>query len=166
MSCHDLPFLFRCILTGHQGAAGKKNAANAAAAAESEQPPTPTPAAPSTPLNPKSFGNQQIPNGQLPGQAHLNPPGGVQQQGPLQNGNAASRPDPSAGLVEPPPFGQLDPSLDPDFNLIESDIFGNTGGDLDTFDFDSFLNNDDVGGLGFDANYAFDGATGDLQGVN
>lgn len=31
-------------------------------------------------------------------------------------------------------------------------------GDLDNFDFDSFLNNDGDMGLNFDANFAFDGA--------
>jgi hypothetical protein len=30
-----------------------------------------------------------------------------------------------------------------------------TGDVLDNFDFDSFLNNNDEGGLGFDANFAF-----------
>ncbi|KAK3115932.1 hypothetical protein LTR53_004263 [Teratosphaeriaceae sp. CCFEE 6253] len=156
-----------------EGKKGKKGAQNTTAtpAAESEAPPTPTPATPITPMHQNSFNHSQnkgLPNGQPPSNAAQQ----QQQPGPPplppQNAPQALQqppPPPPQSMLDPP-FGNLDAD---GFNIGD---FGNLeGGDvLDNFDFDSFLNTNDVDpGLGFDASFAFgDGleAGADLGGGN
>ncbi|OQN96305.1 hypothetical protein B0A48_17561 [Cryoendolithus antarcticus] len=129
---------------------GKKGGNQAAAAVpttESEQPPTPTPATPITPMAPNSFhpkAGQPMPNGAPVPQPNQQPQPNIMPQ---------STPD----MTQNQPFGNLgDPSNGQfDIGMDFADL-GGTGGDvLDNFDFDSFLNNDDGSGLGFD-NFAFD----------
>ncbi|KAK3713352.1 hypothetical protein LTR37_008544 [Vermiconidia calcicola] len=153
--------------TGKKGAAAKKGAANATPASESEHPPTPTPQTPITPMNPKSFSQnqpQQMPNGQpAAAAAQANAQANNQQQGQQQNVNGQQQPDPS-GAMEP--FGQIG---EPDqFSGMNLDFSLSEGGDvLDNFDFDSFLNQDGDGGLGFDANFAFGDPIGSgIEGAN
>lgn len=107
-------------------------------------------------MNHNSFAHNQnkgMPNGQQPPQ-HGQPP--QNQPQPVQQ-------PPS---IMDPPFGSLDAD---GFGGMNMDFAGLEGGDvLDNFDFDSFLNTGGDGdpGLGFDANFAFDGleAGADLGG--
>jgi hypothetical protein len=131
------------FLQGKKGA----NPTTAASTTESEQPPTPTPATPNTPMNPNSFHQKQAQGGMLNGAAPQPPPSQPQP-------NTMPQPTPDMGVGQP--FGNLDQnnqfgSMDLEF----ADLNGGGGDVLDNFDFDSFLNNDDGSGLGFD-NFAFD----------
>lgn len=127
-------------LTNSQG--GNKKGAAASTNEGADAPPTPTPPPPVTPNNAASFNqnkNLQMQNGQ---------PGPNSQQN--HNGNQVQGPDMSMSA----PFGDLGGDVQftgMDFANLES------GDVLDNFDFDSFLNNDDTGGLAFDANFAFGG---------
>lgn len=157
-------------LTSNQGAANKKGGnAGATPATETEQPPTPTAAAPATPMNPNSFAhkqNQQLPNG-APGVGQANTtPNNNQQGGPNQQ--------PNVGGVGPQAAQQQQQQQPADlgFPMLNDDQFNGLdlgfpiGEDnLDTFDFDSFLNNDS-GDFAFDVNVAFDGDPLAMEGTN
>lgn len=150
-------------LTNSQGAAAKKGA-NATPATESEAPPTPTPATPITPMNANSFNkNQNLPNGQGAGAATSNQQQnqqGSQSQAAAQSTAQANQNDMSA------PFGALD-GADQTFGMQLD--FGIEGADvLDSFDFDSFLNQDNDIGFTLGADFGFgDGIeAGGLDGTN
>ena len=152
-------------LTNLQGAAQKKGGANAAPATEAEAPPTPTPATPITPMNANSFNkNQNLPNGQA---AAAQPNHQQQNQQGSQPQPAAQPPAPTNPTDMSGPFGALDGS-DQSFGMPLE--FSNLNSDdvLDNFDFDSFLNQDNDMGLGFDASFNFgDGIeAGGLDGTN
>ena len=72
-----------------------------------------------------------------------------QQQQQQQQQNAIQPPPP-----QDMPFGNGLDGNQFDMNMDFADL--GTGGDvLDNFDFDSFLNTEDTGGLGFDPNFGF-----------
>ncbi|SMQ49819.1 unnamed protein product [Zymoseptoria tritici ST99CH_1A5] len=135
----------------------KKGPAAAASNDTTDQPPTPTPPPPVTPNNAASFNQNkslQMPNGgNQPGggpnqqQPHPNAHNVQQQQQQQQQQNQQNQ-DMGVGA----PFGDLGG----DSQFSNMDFAALDSGDvLDNFDFDSFLNNNDEGGLGFDANFAF-----------
>lgn len=135
----------------HFQAANKKGGAAAATNNDDNAPPTPTPPPPVTPSAAASFNqNKNLPMAN--GQPH-----------PGQN-NANSQ----AGAVQPPqpdmnaaPFGEL--GMDQFGNMEFADLGG--ADVLESFDFDSFLNNDDQG-MGFDANFAFGDGPIETDGIN
>ncbi|KAK5109319.1 hypothetical protein LTR62_007088 [Meristemomyces frigidus] len=167
---------------GKKGNAKKGGQTGATPASESEQPPTPTPATPITPMAPNSFSHQQnknMPNGQgqpppnmqqHPQQPQQQPPHHQQQQqqqqppnqNPSQDMSAQNQPFGHLSAVGGP--GSVDFSADGGLNI--GDFSALEGGDvLDTFDFDTFLNNDDggvFGGGGF-ADLAFGDLSGGLE---
>ncbi|KAK4555924.1 hypothetical protein LTR86_007144 [Recurvomyces mirabilis] len=132
---------------GKKGNAKKGGQTGVTPASEpSEQPPTPTPATPATPHNPNNAfahnHNKNLQNGNQVGQQNP-PPMPPQQQMPQDLNN--------------PSFGHLGATGGPgggpdDFGVgLNIGDFSNLEGTdvLDTFDFDTFLNNDgDVGGFG------------------
>ena len=151
----------------------KGGAANATPASESEPPPTPTPATPITPMNQNSFNkNQQLPNGQpAPGSAQANAQANNNQNQQQQQQQQSQPPAQQPQQVNAPdlggaPFGSLDPSdqfagMPLDFGNLQSDDV------LDNFDFDSFLNQDNDMGFGFDANVFGDALdAGGIEGAN
>lgn len=87
-------------------------------------------------------------NGQALGQ-NASAPGGNQQQVPQNGNNNAPQHDLSN---DPPPFDALGEGSD----IFDANFLDNADA-LDTFDFDSFLQNDDENLGGFDANFAFGG---------
>lgn len=106
-------------------------------------------------MNANSFQKQQGgPNGSLPN-------GAQQQQPPNQQGNQGGNgAQPPAPDMNPPPFGGSGNLVgDEQFGNLNMEFaeLGNGGGDvLDNFDFDSFLNTDDMsGGMAFDG-FSFD----------
>ena len=102
-------------------------------------------------------------------------PNGQAGQAQQANAQAHSQNQQQQNAVQPPapPGGQ--PDMAQPFGSLENNQFGDMnldftleGGDvLDNFDFDSFLNNDGDGGLGFDANFAFgDGLDAGIENTN
>ena len=161
-SSQSLDLQERTHLTNVKGAAAKKGAANAAPATEPEHPPTPTPVPPITPTNKNPFAqNQQLSNGAAPAAAQQLQINNAQQQQQAQQ--AALPQNPSAGMADLQPFGSIEADQF-DMGFLDDDMLG-------TFDFDSLINQDGLGdaggGLGFDANFAFDG-TNDftIEGTN
>jgi hypothetical protein len=126
----------------------KKGTAAASNDTADANPPTPTPPPPVTPSNAASFNQNkqlQMPNGgpgQQQGQQQHNGPQQQQQNVQQQQQDMSNAPFGDLG-GDGTQFGNMD------FATLDS------GDVLDNFDFDSFLNNNDEGGLGFDANFAF-----------
>ncbi len=117
-------------------------------------------------MNANSFNkNQNLPNGQAPAAAQAN-----NQQQNQQASQAQSAPQPAAPTNPTDmggPFGALDGS-DQSFGMPLEFSNLDSGDVLDNFDFDSFLNQDNDMGLGFDASFNFgDGIeAGGLDGTN
>lgn len=140
--------------TNLQKAAPKKGGQTGATpASESEQPPTPTPATPITPMNPNSFQKQQIAPSGMPNGAQQQQP--QHQQQPNQNSNGVQQQQAPTDMAGP--FGGSGNLVgDESFgiNMDFADVGAASGDVLDTFDFDSFLNEDTA--MNFDFN-TFDG---------
>ena len=147
------------LTNDEKGAANKKGgAANATATTEADaQPPTPTPATPATPMNPNSFAhtqNQKLPNG-APTAATA-----AQQANPTAQQAAAAAA--AAQNAQQPPGADMSFGMgidDSSFDNLGLD-FGMSADTLDTFDFDSFLNDNGDSAFGLDGNFGFDGEIG------
>lgn len=136
--------------------------------------------------------NQQLPNGQSAQHAAANMQANAPQQHPQQHPQAQNnqaQPQvpqqqqqlngaPNQSVQQPPnaaptlndgPFGAgtLGMPMNDDYPL-QMDFGGTSVDDLDSFDFDSFLTSDETFGMdnmvGLDANFAFDGEMGALEG--
>ncbi|EEP77257.1 OefA protein [Uncinocarpus reesii 1704] len=137
------------------------NAGNTAAtpSSEAEPPPTPTPSTPITPVHPNSFnkaGPGAATNGAQPTSAPA--PQAIGQQPPQPSQLPQTQPQ----QQPQPPQPQQDPNLTfgdiniPDNNTYGLDFAGLENPDLlESFDFDTFLNNEDPNGFTFESNLTY-----------